>query len=154
MPRLTAGPFRYMNPADSYLDVSLHNARVPVKQAAATSLATVLTLLGNEVQTAQDGVEPLAAAGEFRPELILMDPGMPRLNGYETIRRIRKQPWARSVTIIALTGWGPDGDRLESSEARCDGHLVKPVALHELEKLLVNLTATSTEHAQGTESET
>ena len=69
-----------------------------------------------------------------------MDVGMPRLNGYEATRRIREQPWGRSVIIIALTGWGQDGDRLLSSEAGCDGHLVKPVNLSDLEKLLIELT--------------
>ena len=69
----------------------------------------------------------MEAAEEFRPEVILMDVGMPRLNGYEATRRIREQPWGRSVTIIALTGWGQEGDRVQSREAGCDGHLVKPV---------------------------
>ena len=87
-------------------------------------------------------------ADEFRPEVILMDLGMPGLNGYEATRRIRGQPWGRSVTIIALTGWGQDGDRLLSREAGCDGHLVKPVSLPDLEKLLAELTGSETNHAQ------
>jgi PAS domain S-box-containing protein len=107
---------------------------------AADSLARVLKLIGHEVRTAHDGVEALAAAEEFRPEIILMDVGMPRLNGYETTRRIREEPWGRSVTIIAITGWGQDGDRLQSREAGCNGHLVKPVAVPELERLLFSLT--------------
>ena len=68
-----------------------------------------------------------------------MDVGMPRLNGYEATRRIREQPWGRAVIIIALTGWGQDGDRARSREAGCDGHLVKPVNLADLEKLLASL---------------
>jgi CheY-like chemotaxis protein len=68
-----------------------------------------------------------------------MDVGMPRLNGYEASRRIRQQPWGREVTIIALTGWGQDGDRVQSREAGCDGHLVKPVDFSELQKLLAEL---------------
>ena len=77
---------------------------------------------------------------EFRPEVILMDVGMPRLNGYEATRRIREQPWGQSIIIIALTGWGQEGDRVQSREAGCDGHLVKPVDIRDLEKLLTALT--------------
>ena len=65
-----------------------------------------------------------------------MDVGMPRLNGLDATRRIREQPWGRTMTIIALTGWGQDGDKERSREAGCDGHLVKPVNLQDLEKLL------------------
>ena len=71
----------------------------------------LLELLGNEVRTAHDGLEAVQAAEAFRPEVILMDVGMPRLNGYEATRRIREQPWGRAVIIIALTGWGQEGDR-------------------------------------------
>ena len=102
----------------------------------ADSLATMLRLLGNEVRTAQDGVAAVEAAGQFRPEDIPMDVGMPKLNGLDATRRIREQDWGRDMTIIALTGWGQDGDKERSREAGCDGHLVKPVNLADLEKLL------------------
>jgi PAS domain S-box-containing protein len=118
---------------------------------SANSLARLLTLLGNEVHTAHDGVEAADATDQFRPEIILMDVGMPRLNGYEATRRIREQPWGRSVIIIALTGWGQDGDRLLSSEAGCDGHLVKPVNLADLEKLLTELTGSTTRQSHRVE---
>src|SRR5262249_11685351 len=85
-------------------------------QDGADSLATMLRLLGNEVQTARDGVAAVEVAGQFRPEVILMDVGMPRLNGLEATRRIRAQPWGRDITIIALTGWGEANDREESRE--------------------------------------
>ena len=65
-----------------------------------------------------------------------MDVGMPRLNGLDATRRIREQPWGKAMTIIALTGWGQEGDRERSREAGCDGHLVKPVSLPDLEKVL------------------
>jgi PAS domain S-box-containing protein len=120
-------------------------------QDSARSMATVLKLRGNEVRTAHDGIEAVAAAEEFRPEVILMDVGMPRLNGYEATGRIRGQPWGRSVTIIALTGWGQEGDRVQSREAGCDGHLVKPVDFRDLEKLLTALTG-STNGEDGRES--
>ncbi len=72
-----------------------------------------------------------------------MDVGMPRLNGYEASRRIRERPWGQSVTIIAVTGWGQEGDRLQSRAAGCDGHLVKPIDLVDLQKLLEELEATA-----------
>jgi CheY-like chemotaxis protein len=103
---------------------------------AANSLAHVLRLLGNEVRVAHDGIEAVKAAEECRPEFILMDVGMPRLNGYDAARRIREQPWGASTVIIALTGWGQEGDLVQSKEAGCDGHLVKPVDISDLERLL------------------
>ena len=102
----------------------------------ADSLAMMLRLMGNEVRTANDGVEAVELAEQFRPEVILMDVGMPRLNGLDATRRIREQPWGKTMTIIALTGWGQDGDQERSREAGCDGHLVKPVNLEDLQKLL------------------
>jgi PAS domain S-box-containing protein len=115
---------------------------------SARSMARVLKLLGNQVRTAHDGFEAVEAADEFRPEIILMDLGMPGLNGYEATRRIRDLPWGRSVTIVALSGWGQDGDRLLSSEAGCDGHLVKPVYLPDLQKLLTELSENKTDHSR------
>ncbi len=115
---------------------------------SATSLASVLEFLGNEVRTAHDGGEAVVAAEEFRAEVILMDVGMPRLNGYEATRRIREQPWGRGVIIIALTGWGQEGDRVQSREAGCDGHLVKPVDIHDLEKLLTALTESTNDEVR------
>jgi PAS domain S-box-containing protein len=108
---------------------------------SAASMAMMLRLTGNEVRTAHDGMEAVEVAGSFQPEVVLMDVGMPRLNGYEAARRVREQPWGRSVVIIALTGWGQEGDKLQSREAGCDGHLVKPVSLPDLEKLLAELEA-------------
>ncbi len=105
----------------------------------AHSMADMLLLLGNEVRTAYDGLEAIAAAEEFRPEVILMDIGMPQLNGFDATRRIRAQPWGKEIAIIALTGWGQEGDRELSRAAGCDGHLVKPVDLADLEKLLIEL---------------
>lgn len=103
---------------------------------SAISMSMMLKLLGHDVQTAHDGVEAIEVAGTFRPEVILMDVGMPKLNGYEATRRIREQPWGRDIKIIALTGWGQDDDRNQSKSAGCNGHLVKPMNLADLEKLL------------------
>jgi signal transduction histidine kinase/ActR/RegA family two-component response regulator len=106
---------------------------------SARSMAKVLKLLKNEVRTANDGEQAVQAASAFRPDVILMDLGMPRVNGYEATRQIRELDWGRSVAIIALTGWGQDIDRAKSREAGFDGHLVKPVNLAELERLLAEL---------------
>ena len=78
----------------------------------------MLRLLGNEVRTAHDGVEAVEQAEAFRPEVILMDVGMPRLNGLDATRRIREQPWGRARAVIALTGWGQDADRDRSRGGR------------------------------------
>ncbi len=83
----------------------------------ADSLALVLRLLGDEVHAAHDGVEAVQQAEAFRPEVILMDVGMPRLNGLEATKRIREQPWGKTVKIIALTGWGQEGDKERSRVA-------------------------------------
>ncbi|HXU30926.1 MAG TPA: PAS domain S-box protein [Thermoanaerobaculia bacterium] len=106
---------------------------------SALSMAKMLQLLGNEVRAAHDGVEAVELAERFRPQAILMDIGMPKLNGYEATRLIREQPWGRDVKVIALTGWGQEVDRARSKEAGCDGHLVKPVNLDDLEALLAQL---------------
>jgi PAS domain S-box-containing protein len=110
-------------------------------QDGAASLALVLRLMNNEVRTAHDGVEALAVAEAFRPEVVLMDVGMPRLNGLEATRLLRAQEWGKAMTVVALTGWGQEGDRQRSRQAGCDGHLVKPVSLDDLEKLLAELHA-------------
>jgi signal transduction histidine kinase/CheY-like chemotaxis protein len=103
---------------------------------SAASLAKILELMGNEVRTAHDGLEAVAAAADFRPALILLDIGMPNLNGYEACRRIREQPGGREALIVALTGWGQEEDKRRSQEAGFDQHLVKPLEIASLERLL------------------
>jgi CheY-like chemotaxis protein len=103
---------------------------------SANSMAMILKLLGNEVGTAHDGVEAVKTAERFRPEVVLMDVGMPCLDGYQATRQIREQAWGKTMTIIALTGWGQEGDKVKSRQAGCNAHLVKPVNLEELQKLL------------------
>jgi CheY-like chemotaxis protein/two-component sensor histidine kinase len=109
----------------------------------ADSQAMMLELLGNEVRTAHDGLEAVAVAAAFRPDLILLDLGMPKMNGYEVCRRIREQPWGKGILIVAVTGWGQDEDKCRSQEAGFDHHLVKPVELAELERVLVQLRVTT-----------
>lgn len=108
---------------------------------AASSLAMILKLTGNEVRTAHDGVEAVQAADEYRPDVILLDIGMPRMNGYDACRHIREKSWGRQPFIVALTGWGQEDDKQRSREAGFDSHLVKPVEPAALEKLLSRLTA-------------
>ncbi|WP_162136206.1 PAS domain S-box protein [Zavarzinella formosa] len=105
----------------------------------AESLAMMLELIGNDIAMAHNGLEAVERAGHFRPEVILMDVGMPKLNGLEATKRIREHAWGRNMTIIALTGWGQEADRERSRKAGCDGHLVKPVDLSDLERLLGEL---------------
>ena len=76
-----------------------------------------------------------------RPDVVLLDIGLPHLNGYEVCRRVRKLPWGHGVTLIALTGWGQEEDRRKSHDAGFDGHLVKPVEFPALMALLDSLTA-------------
>ena len=103
---------------------------------SADSLAMLLKLSGHDVHTAHDGLEAVEAAATFQPDVILLDIGMPRLNGYEAARRIREQQRQKGLRLVALTGWGQEEDRRRSEEAGFDAHLVKPVDLAALTKLL------------------
>ena len=91
------------------------------------SLSTLLRLMGNDVQMAYDGVEAVHAAHTFRPDVVLLDVGLPLRNGYDVAKMIRSEPWGRNIVMIALTGWGQEQDRRKSREAGFDHHLVKPV---------------------------
>ncbi|MCW1886057.1 PAS domain-containing protein [Luteolibacter flavescens] len=94
---------------------------------AAETLSLSLTIGGNEVRTAHDGEDCIAAAAAFLPDIILMDIGMPRMDGYEAAREIRRQPWSTGMVLVALTGWGQESDRDKTRDAGFDHHLVKPV---------------------------
>ena len=96
-------------------------------QDALESLALMLRLEGHEVHCASDGEEALALAGQRRPEIVVLDVGMPKLDGCEVARRIRAESWGRGAVLVALTGWGQEVDRRRSREAGFDMHLVKPV---------------------------
>ncbi len=105
----------------------------------ADSLGMLLRIMGNNTRTAYDGQEGVDVAGEFRPDVVLLDIGLPKLNGYEACRRIREQPWGKGVVLIAMTGWGQDDDRRRSHEAGFDHHMVKPVDPQALMKMLAGL---------------
>lgn len=101
----------------------------------AESLALLMRLHGDDVRTAHNGLEALEIGDCFRPEIVLLDIGMPRMNGYEVARRVRERAEA-PIVLVALTGWGQASDRERASHAGFDHHLVKPVAPEELLALL------------------
>ena len=102
-------------------------------------MGTMLRLMGNEVRTVHDGIEAIEEAASFRPDVILLDIGMPRLNGYEAARRIRQEHWGKEVVLVAMTGWGQDDDKRRAKDAGFDGHLIKPVELAFLQKVMSGL---------------
>jgi len=103
---------------------------------SAHSMAMLLKIKGHLTHTAYDGLEAVEAAVTFRPDAVLMDIGLPTLDGHEACRRIREQTSDKAIRLIALTGWGQDEDRQKTQEAGFDAHLVKPVDFDELLKLL------------------
>jgi CheY-like chemotaxis protein len=105
---------------------------------SADSLAALLSLGGHETHTANDGEHAISEAAKLRPDVILLDIGLPRLDGYDTCRRIREQPWGRNMVIVALTGWGEEEDRRQATQAGFDGHLVKPVDHNALNALMAS----------------
>jgi signal transduction histidine kinase/CheY-like chemotaxis protein len=110
----------------------------------ARTLAKVLEILGNDVAVAHDGHTALATAEERRPALILLDIGLPDLDGYEVCRRLRQKPWCERVHVYAITGWGQEDDRRRSHAAGFNGHFVKPVAPHAIIDLVSRLAAGET----------
>ena len=105
---------------------------------SAESLALLLQLTGYEVKMAHDGLEAVEAAAKLLPQVVLLDIGMPNLNGYDAARQIRQQAWGKDMVLIALTGWGQEQDRERTREAGFDAHLLKPVDHDALMKLLAS----------------
>lgn len=103
---------------------------------SADSLATFLKMAGHEIHLAYDGIEACEVVEQMRPDVVLLDIGLPKLNGFEVCRRIREQSWGKGVVIIALTGWGQNEDRRKSIDAGFDNHMVKPVDPVALMKML------------------
>ena len=108
---------------------------------SASSMAALLELSGHDVHIAHDGIEAVEAAATLQPDVILLDIGLPKLNGYEAARRIRQQQEHKGLVLVALTGWGQDEDKRRSLEAGFDFHLVKPADLSALQELLDSLPA-------------
>ena len=111
----------------------------------ADTLAEMLRLMGNEVETAHDGLEALRVAEAFRPDIALIDIGLPRLDGHEVARRIRGEPWGERMVLIAMTGWHHDDDKQRSREAGFNFHLLKPVDPQGLTQLLAGLLTRTVE---------
>jgi CheY-like chemotaxis protein len=118
-----AGPLRRVLVVDDNVD-------------AATALGMLLESLGHDTRVANDGSQALEIAAEFHPDIVLLDIGMPGLDGYEVAKRLRALDRRRTVRIIAVTGWGQDADREKSQEAGFDLHLVKPVDTNDLTRAL------------------
>ena len=106
---------------------------------SALSLAMMLSIMGHETRTAHDGESAVTTAESFLPDVVLLDIGLPKLNGYEVAQRIRNSTWGTSMFLIAVTGWGQDEDRQRSSEVGLNVHMVKPVEPAALQKLLAEL---------------
>jgi PAS domain S-box-containing protein len=106
---------------------------------AAVTLARMLERLGYETLSAYDGLQALELAGTFRPDVMLLDVGMPKASGLEVARRVRLQPWGERTVLVAITGWGQTEDKQRTDAAGFDHHLVKPVLLRDLAALLASL---------------
>jgi CheY-like chemotaxis protein len=124
-----------MTPTDDPLPTGLRVLVVDDNVDAAESLSTLLGMLGHETAVAFDGPQGLALAEQFRPQVAVLDLGLPRLNGYELARRLRAAPHAPQL-IVAVSGYGQPEDRRKSSEAGFDHHLTKPVELAVLQSVL------------------
>jgi signal transduction histidine kinase/CheY-like chemotaxis protein len=114
---------------------------------SAAALARLLQQDGNDVQTARDGIEAFEVAERFHPDIVVLDIAMPKLNGYETARKIREQPWGKNLILIALTGWGQPEDRQRTQAAGFDAHLTKPVNYDGIMEILAKLSAGPTRTA-------
>ena len=106
---------------------------------SADSLALLIGAMGHEVRVAYDGEQALQEAGAFRPDVALLDLGMPKLNGFDLCRRIREAPWGRAMRLVAQSGWGQDEDRRRTAAAGFDHHIVKPIDPAALAELLRTL---------------
>jgi PAS domain S-box-containing protein len=106
---------------------------------SAESLAMLLRLLGHDARMVHEGHQALCVAEELRPELVLLDIGLPGIDGYEVARRLRAEPWGRAATLIALTGYGGDDVRERTESAGFNRHLVKPLDIDVLRRLISEL---------------
>lgn len=114
---------------------------------SAMSLAKLLTLMGADVRVAFDGPEAIEVAHAFGPQVVLLDIGMPTMDGYETARRIRASIWGKTMTLVALTGWGQHSDRERSKAAGFDHHFTKPIDPDQLQEVVESLVEKSSQPA-------
>ncbi len=116
-----------------------HKSRILVvddNEDSATSLAAMFEILGHEARAVFDGIAAVETAESFRPDVVLLDIGLPKMNGLAAARKIRGQSWGQAMLLIAVTGWGGEKDRRQSAEAGFDLHFVKPVDPAALENVL------------------
>lgn len=118
-------------------------------KAAADMLSLVVQMMGSEVRTAYDGQEAVRLAADFRPDVVLMDIGMPKMDGCEAARRIRQQPGGESVALVALTGWGQDEDKQQTADAGFDHHWVKPAEPAAIQALIASRSNGTAAHGRG-----
>jgi CheY-like chemotaxis protein len=117
-------------------DAGLKILVVDDNRDAADTCAMLLEASGHHVQTAYTGRQALELARTFRPHAMLLDIGLPDVDGYKLARQVRATPWGRSVVLVAVTGWGQEQDRLRAVEAGFDRHLVKPISAETVDSLL------------------
>jgi PAS domain S-box-containing protein len=147
LPLVAEAPAAETGRAKPRLDAKLGSVRVLVaddNRDSADSLAMVLRSLGAEVEVVYDGDEALRALESRQTDIVLLDIGMPKLDGFETARRIRRNPAMSELTLIALTGWGQEEDRRRCYAAGFDYYLIKPVEIEKLQTLLSSIMRTAT----------
>jgi CheY-like chemotaxis protein len=144
-----AGPGRYSGKIRNLMDAPQardgepQSFRAPYRilvvddnKDAAESLRLLLQILGGDVRTAYDGVEALQLAEQFLPHAIVLDIGLPKLDGYSAARHIRAQAWGKETVLVAVSGWCRDEDRLKSVDAGFNGHLAKPVDAEQIRNMI------------------
>jgi len=116
---------------------------------AAQTLSMALCFGGYEVHTAFSGAQALQIGAREHPQAVVLDVGMPEMDGYETARHLRRESWGRHAVVIAVTGWGQDEDKLDARLAGFDEHLTKPVDFSSLETMLARLLAAQRQAAES-----
>ena len=147
LPLVPSRPRAQDEPAEGAADEAAWRLRILVaddNEDAAATLGTLLEIMGHEVRLVHDGEAAVAATAQFDPQLVVLDIGMPRLNGYEAAARIRAQDAGRHRALVALTGWGQQQDLERSREAGFDRHLVKPVNVDALAEVIAQVQPTAT----------
>jgi PAS domain S-box-containing protein len=138
LPTIAAAPVQRASIAHKHSDAMV-SCRVLIaddNHDAAVSLSMLLQAMGHDTRVVHDGIEALEEAEVYRPDIVLLDIGMPRLDGYETARRLAAKPWAAATQIVAVTGWGQETDRQRAKDAGFHRHLVKPVDLDALREVM------------------
>jgi PAS domain S-box-containing protein len=130
-------------PADHPREVPVAGPRLRIvvtddNEDSASSMSAALRAIGHDVRVANDGTECIDACRGFLPDVLLLDIGMPRLDGYDTARIMRREPWGGGITIVAMTGWGQDDDVRRAMQAGFDHHLTKPVDFESLLAILAD----------------